>query len=102
MYIYIFFTYFFIFFVKDGTVTFWSKTERGIKAETRLQNHPYDTESWGVLIREAQVLKNKQLVIQRSQQKCHARCKMSTDFVIGMKSMKKHDSLLYESNNYCY
>ena len=44
-------------FVKDGTVTFWSKTERGIKAETRLQNHPYDTESWGVLIREAQVLK---------------------------------------------
>ena len=45
------------FFVKDGTVTFWSKTERGIKAETRLQNHPYDTESWGVLIREAQVLK---------------------------------------------
>ncbi|XP_067035350.1 cleavage stimulation factor subunit 3-like [Acropora muricata] len=39
---------------KDGTVTFWSKTERGIKAETRLQNHPYDTESWGVLIREAQ------------------------------------------------
>lgn len=53
----------YIFFVKDGTVTFWSKTERGIKAETRLQNHPYDTESWGVLIREAQVLKNIQLVI---------------------------------------
>ena len=34
---------------------FWSKTERGIKAELRLQHHPYDTESWGVLIREAQV-----------------------------------------------
>lgn len=40
--------------LKDGTVTFWSKTERGIKAEMRLQNHPFDTESWGVLIREAQ------------------------------------------------
>lgn len=39
---------------KDGSVTFWSKTERGIKAELRLQHHPYDTESWGVLIREAQ------------------------------------------------
>ena len=45
-----------IFFVlKDGGVTFWSKTERGMKAEMRLQHHPYDTESWGVLIREAQV-----------------------------------------------
>ena len=43
------------FSVKDGGVTFWSKTERGIKAELRLQHHPYDTESWGVLIREAQV-----------------------------------------------
>lgn len=42
-------------YVKDGGVTFWSKTERGIKAELRLQHHPYDTESWGVLIREAQV-----------------------------------------------
>lgn len=42
-------------YVKDGSVTFWSKTERGIKAELRLQHHPYDTESWGVLIREAQV-----------------------------------------------
>ena len=41
--------------VKDGGVTFWSTTERGIKAELRLQHHPYDTESWGVLIREAQV-----------------------------------------------
>lgn len=39
---------------KDGGVTFWSTTERGIKAELRLQHHPYDTESWGVLIREAQ------------------------------------------------
>ena len=26
-----------------------------MKAEMRLQHHPYDTESWGVLIREAQV-----------------------------------------------
>ena len=42
-------------YVKVGGVTFWSKTERGIKAELRLQHHPYDTESWGVLIREAQV-----------------------------------------------
>lgn len=40
--------------IKDGGVTFWSTTERGIKAELRLQHHPYDTESWGVLIREAQ------------------------------------------------
>lgn len=40
--------------LKDGGITYWSKTERGIKAEMRLQNHPYDTESWGVLIREAQ------------------------------------------------
>lgn len=39
---------------KGGGVTFWSKTERGIKAELRLQHHPHDTESWGVLIREAQ------------------------------------------------
>ena len=35
---------------------FWSRTERGMKAELRLQQHPYDTESWGVLTREAQVL----------------------------------------------
>ena len=33
----------------------WSKTERGVKAEERLQKYPYDTESWGILIREAQV-----------------------------------------------
>ena len=34
---------------------FWSRTERGMKAELRLQQHPYDTESWGVPTREAQV-----------------------------------------------
>ncbi|XP_073238338.1 cleavage stimulation factor subunit 3-like isoform X1 [Porites lutea] len=39
---------------KDGGIIFWSKTERGMKAELRLQHHPFDTESWGVLIREAQ------------------------------------------------
>lgn len=38
---------------KDAPV-YWSKTERGLKAEERLQKHPYDTESWGILIREAQ------------------------------------------------
>ncbi|EDO40717.1 predicted protein [Nematostella vectensis] len=37
-------------------VSYWSRTERGQKAELRLQNHPYDLESWGVLIREAQSL----------------------------------------------
>lgn len=51
-------------YVKDGSVTFWSKTERGIKAELRLQHHPYDTESWGVLIREAQVELQKKFLSQ--------------------------------------
>ena len=32
-----------------------SKTERGQKAEQRLLADPYDTESWNVLLREAQV-----------------------------------------------
>ncbi|XP_031552725.1 cleavage stimulation factor subunit 3-like [Actinia tenebrosa] len=36
------------------TISFWSQSERGQKAEQRLVNHPYDLESWGVLIREAQ------------------------------------------------
>ena len=42
---------------------FWSRTERGMKAELRLQQHPYDTESWGVLTREAQVLGSLLLVL---------------------------------------
>lgn len=33
-----------------------SKTERGQKAEQRLLADPYDTESWNVLLREAQVI----------------------------------------------
>ena len=32
-----------------------SKSERGQKAEQRLLADPYDTESWNVLLREAQV-----------------------------------------------
>ena len=32
-----------------------SQTERGQKAEHRLLADPYDTESWNVLLREAQV-----------------------------------------------
>lgn len=32
-----------------------SKSERGQKAEARLLADPYDTESWNVLLREAQV-----------------------------------------------
>jgi len=34
--------------------TYWSTTERGRKAEDKLIESPYDIESWGTLVREAQ------------------------------------------------
>eukprot|EP00794_Sanderia_malayensis_P012786 gene12786-14097_t len=47
----------------DQITSFWSTTERGHKAEEKIIESPYDTEAWGVLVREAQ---NQQIAISRS------------------------------------
>lgn len=43
------------FFTQADLKSYWSTTERGRKSEEKLIEAPYDIESWGTLVREAQV-----------------------------------------------
>ena len=47
--------YYSVMFSQISRMAYRSKSERGQKAEQRLLADPYDTESWNVLLREAQV-----------------------------------------------
>ena len=62
LYIYYIYIYLFIYLYnwffhhqKTDAKAYWSTTERGRKAEDKLIESPYDIESWGTLVREAQV-----------------------------------------------